>query len=65
MTAISVDFTKTVRAMKPVHAIGQPPIMGWSDDSLFHFLTEAGIPYSRLHDTGGGSAVALLPDFTG
>ena len=53
MTKISVDFSKTVRAMKPVHAIGQPPIMGWSDASLFHFLTEAGIPYSRLHDTGG------------
>ena len=54
MTKISVDFSKKVRAMKPVHAIGQPPIMGWSNDSLFHFLTEAGIPYSRLHDTGGG-----------
>ena len=44
MTKITVDFTKKIRAMKPVHAIGQPPIIGWSNDSLFHFLTEAGIP---------------------
>ena len=62
MTAISVDFTKTVRVMKPVHAIGQPPIMGWSDASLFHFLTEAGIPYSRLHDTGGAFGAGRFVD---
>ena len=62
MTAISVDFTKTVRVMKPVHAIGQPPIMGWSNDSLFHFLTEAGIPYSRLHDTGGAFGAGRFVD---
>ena len=40
--------------MKPVHAVGQPPIIGWSSDKLFHYLTEAGIPYARLHDVGGG-----------
>ena len=25
MTKITVDFTRNVGAMKPVHAIGQPP----------------------------------------
>ena len=62
MTKITVDFTKNVRAMKPVHAIGQPPIIGWSNDSLFHFLTEAGIPYSRLHDTGGAFGAGRFVD---
>ena len=53
MTKITVDFTKKVKPMKPVHAVGQPPLLGWTNDSMFHFLTEAGIPYSRLHDVGG------------
>ncbi|MBO5959734.1 MAG: hypothetical protein J6Q65_06395, partial [Lentisphaeria bacterium] len=48
------DFSKIIGKMKPVHAVGQPPIIGWSSDKLFHYLTEAGIPYSRLHDVGGG-----------
>ena len=25
-----------------------------ASDRMFHYLTEAGIPYSRLHDVGGG-----------
>ena len=53
MAKINVDFSKITGKMKPVHAVGQPPIMGWSNTSMFHFLTEAGIPYSRLHDVGG------------
>ena len=53
MAKIKVDFSKITGKMKPVHAVGQPPIMGWSNTSMFHFLTEAGIPYSRLHDVGG------------
>ena len=54
MAKIKVDFSKITGKMKPVHAVGQPPIIGWSSDKLFHYLTEAGIPYSRLHDVGGG-----------
>ena len=53
MTKVSVDFSRTIRPVKKVHAVGQPPLLGWTNDSLFHFLTEAGIPYSRLHDVGG------------
>lgn len=54
MAKIKVDFSKITGKMKPVHAVGQPPIIGWSSDKLFHYLTEAGIPYARLHDVGGG-----------
>lgn len=49
---LNFDFTATVGEMKPMHGVGQPPIFG-INTSLFHFLGEAGIPYSRLHDVGG------------
>lgn len=52
MATIKVDFSKTVGKMKPLHGVGQPPILGL-DFSMFHYLKEAGIPYSRLHDVGG------------
>ncbi|MBQ8333033.1 MAG: hypothetical protein IJX93_04600 [Clostridia bacterium] len=49
---ISVDFTKPIAKMKPMHGVGQPPFAG-SSFKMFHYLTEAGIPFSRLHDVGG------------
>ncbi len=49
---ISVNFNQTVGKIKPLHAVNNAPIMGL-DDSLFRYLKEAHIPYSRLHDTGG------------
>ena len=49
MAKITLDFTKIEKPMKPLHGVGQPPRDGISDE-LFHYLTEAGIPYSRLHD---------------
>ena len=52
MANINIDFTKTVGKIKPMHAVGQPPMLGISD-SMFHYLTEIGAPYSRLHDVGG------------
>lgn len=48
----SFDFSQNVGPIRAMHGVGQPPIMGISD-SMFHYLTEAGIPYSRLHDVGG------------
>jgi len=53
MGRISVDFSKKVNRIKPLHGIGNAPILGAGDESMFHYLGEAGIPYSRLHDTGG------------
>ncbi|MBP3605496.1 MAG: hypothetical protein J6J66_02745 [Clostridia bacterium] len=49
---LSVDFSKTAGPIKAMHAVGQPPFLGMNF-SYFHYLTEAHIPYSRLHDVGG------------
>lgn len=55
MAKITINTAKTVGKIKPMHAVGQPPIGGSGKDnfSAFHYLTEAGTPYSRLHDVGG------------
>lgn len=52
MANIRVTCQKIEKAMKPMHGGGQPPLRGASTGD-FHYLTEAGIPYSRLHDVGG------------
>lgn len=49
---ITVDFTHKLGNIKPMHAVGQPPLEGMGTE-YFHYLTEAGIPQSRLHDVGG------------
>ena len=49
---VSVDFDNITGKWKPMHGVGQPPLLGFSD-KLFPYLTRAGIPYSRLHDVGG------------
>ncbi len=46
------DFNTRLGRIKPMHGVGQPPIFGMNT-SLFHYLGEAGIPFSRLHDVGG------------
>ena len=68
---VKVDFAKELGPVKPVNGVGQPPMVGkLSNWSMLHYLTEAGIPYSRLHDVsgwlGGGLFVDipnLFPDF--
>ncbi len=49
---LSPDFTSPLGKMKPMHAINNAPTF-WTYCDMFHYLTEAGIPYARLHDTGG------------
>ena len=49
---VRVDFSKDVRPVKPMHAVGQPPLLGLRDYQLFRYLKEAGVPYARLHDIG-------------
>ncbi len=51
--SIKIDFTKTVGKIKPLHGVGQPPFTGGTGYGMLHYLTEAGIPFSRLHDVGG------------
>jgi hypothetical protein len=64
MATIKVDLSKKVKDMKIMHAGGQPPVME-ANFSHFHYLTEAGIPYSRLHDVGaayGGGKFVDIPN---
>ena len=48
---INIDFTKSKNKINPIHGVNNAPICGM-DSSLFHYMKEAGIPFSRLHDTG-------------
>ena len=55
MAKIIIDSSRVIGKIKPMHAVGQPPIggLGKSYFQHFHYLTEIGTPYSRLHDVGG------------
>ena len=50
---VKVDVSKEIGPVKPVNGVGQPPMLGFEDYPMFHYLKEAGIPFSRLHDVGG------------
>jgi len=74
LTNITVNFEeRTGRKIKPMHAIGQPPAYAGKEGvgaGLFHYMEEAAIPYSRLHDFrypfGGHHYVDvpnIFPDF--
>ena len=58
---LSVDFADITGKIKPMHGVGQPPRIG-NSDAFFHYLTRAGIPYSRLHDVGGWLGGGLYVD---
>lgn len=53
MSVIQIDLNQRLGNIKPMHGGGQPPIGGKNMTEYFHYMTEAGIPYSRLHDVGG------------
>ena len=48
-----IDFDSPNGVINAVNGVGQPPVMYFGNTRLFHYLKEAGIPYSRLHDVGG------------
>ena len=60
---VVIDFEKAIGPVKPVNGVGQPPMIGalgsWS---MMHYLKEASIPYSRLHDVGGWLGGGLYVD---
>ena len=60
--SIKIFPSSKLGPVKPVNGVGQPPILGVGSDSLFHYLTDAGIPFSRLHDTGGSFGKNLYVD---
>ena len=53
MDKISVDFTKTLGKVKPMHSVNNGPIYKFSADqritNIDHYIA-AGIPYARTHD---------------
>lgn len=49
---MKINFDKITGKIKPMHAINNAPLLG-ANNSMFHYIGEAGIPFSRLHDTGG------------
>ena len=56
MTTIKIDTSKKLGKIKTMHAVGQPPFTGGFlkfDFSHMRHLTNAKIPYSRLHDVYG------------
>ncbi len=58
---MKVDFEHVLGKIKPLHAVGQPPFFTMND-SYMHYLTEAHIPYSRLHDVGGAYGGSIYVD---
>ena len=58
---MKIEF-KANGKIKPMHSVGQPPTIGICDYSLFHYLTEIGVKYSRLHDVGGSFGRGIYVD---
>ena len=70
MAKLHIDFDRALGRVRPMHGVGQPPLTG-IDNRMFHYLKEAGVPYSRPHDAGGdfGGGVycdisCVFPDFS-
>ena len=64
MSEIKFDYSIAKGKIKAMHAVGQPPMMH-ANLSKLHYLGEANIPFSRLHDTGGsfgGSVYVDIPN---
>ena len=59
---VNVDFARRIGKIKPMHCVGQGPIQGWDNYSLFSYLKEAHIPFARLHDVGGAFGKMLYVD---
>ncbi len=64
MANIQMDPSRVLGPIKPMHAVGQPPLGGLGKHYFdnFHYLADIDIPYSRLHDVGGGYGGARFVD---
>jgi len=75
MTQVMVDFSKSVGAVKPMHAVNNGPVYKFAQDQRITNMDSyqaAGIPFARTHDAsfcstyGGEHTVdicAIFPDF--
>ena len=52
MNKITVNANKVVGKIKPMHAVNNGPL-GGPGRGKWELMKEAGIPFARLHDTGG------------
>lgn len=60
---ITVDPSVATGPVKPVNGVGQPPMIGQLGSwGMMHYLKDAGVPYSRLHDVGGWLGRGLYVD---
>ena len=50
---INIDFSKSIRAMKPIHGVNNGPATTPCKNTRVQKFADAGIPFSRLHDTEG------------
>lgn len=73
MNRVQTNYGKITGKIKPMHAINNGPYALPGHDGLKHLykrLQDAGVPYARLHDTGGNYGGAhfvdipnVFPDF--
>ncbi len=61
MPELKINFNNITGPVKTMHSVGQPPWLGMNGEYL-HYLTEANIPYSRLHDMGGMHGAMIYVD---
>ena len=75
MAALTVDFSKELGTIKPMHCVNNGPLIGRNAQtrSNLQFYKAAGIPYARNHDAsfwaayGGEHTVDvafIFPDFS-
>ena len=53
MTNVTIDFSKSVRPIKPMHSVNNGPVYKFGADQHITNIDsyrEAGIPYARTHD---------------
>lgn len=53
MKQLTMDFSAPCGKVKPMHGVNNAPIIGYYGYQHMHYMAEAGIPFCRLHDTGG------------
>ena len=49
---MNISFNNIVGKIKPMHAVNNLPLVGVSE-TMHRYVSEAGMPFVRLHDTGG------------
>lgn len=61
MNKIVINKTQRVGKIRPMHAVNNGPVSS-AGAGRFEYLKEAGIPYARLHDTGGVFGASVYVD---